>query len=229
MERCQRRLEQLKSALENRLEAVSARSSRVEHELQSRLAEYLHDEILQNLIFIRNELHVLLRDARLEGRQTKLDRIERILEDTTRHARAMTFELNPPVLLELGFIPAVESVSEQMRRQHALDVRIEADDPLENLPEEIAFSLFRAVRELLTNVVKHARAHSARICIRQLEHRMEVAVEDDGVGFDPAVLREGGGFGLPHLRKKLRYLGGRLTIRSRPHSGTRVVLTIPVR
>jgi signal transduction histidine kinase len=91
--------------------------------------------------------------------------------------------------------------------------------------------LFRAVRELLINVAKHAGVHRAMVRISESENHVTIVVEDNGAGFDPRVLRSSSmtrGFGLFSIRERLDYLGGKLEIQSRRGKKTTVTITMPL-
>jgi signal transduction histidine kinase len=140
-------------------------------------------------------------------------------------------ELSPPVLYELGFVPAIEWLAEQVQKQQGLTCTVTVGTKAVNLEGELNILLFKAVRELLMNVVKHAGAATATIAVAAGDDAVAVTVEDDGAGFDVEEvrrrLRTGRGFGLFSIRERLSYLKGRLDIRSAPGQGTRVRLTIP--
>jgi len=109
---------------------------------------------------------------------------------------------------------------------------VRSDGLAKPLGESGQVVLFQAVRELLTNVGKHARATEVSVSIRHDEGSLHIEVADDGIGFDPArvdppsVTR--GGFGLFSIRERLRLLGGVMMIDSKVGNGTRVVLTAPL-
>ena len=92
--------------------------------------------------------------------------------------------------------------------------------------------VFRAVQELLINVVKHSQAGTAKITVKRDEDRVRIAVGDDGVGFDSAGIdfgvAERAGFGLFSIRERLNHLGGHLEIDSRPGQGVKVTLVAPL-
>jgi signal transduction histidine kinase len=119
-----------------------------------------------------------------------------------------------------------------MEKQYGLVVAVEDDDNPKPLDNEARVLLFRAVRELLFNVLKHSQANSARVFIRRAGEHMEVVVEDNGVGFAPG--SPGGssgkieGFGLFSIRERLNYFGGRMEIESIRGEFTRVILTLPL-
>ena len=104
------------------------------------------------------------------------------------------------------------------------------DKPLE---EDLRISMFRAVRELLVNVAKHARAKNIEVTTRKDGPNIRVQVKDDGVGFDHLEVHSrrdlSGGFGLFDIRERLRYLGGNFQLESEPGQGTRATLSAPLK
>ena len=138
----------------------------------------------------------------------------------------------------MGLEAALGSLAERCEKRHGLRVDFEADpQPCSSIhsamAEDTAVILYRAVRELLWNVVRHAGAKSARVSVEQSGDRVRITVEDDGAGFDAARAGEScgedGGFGLFSLRQQLASMGGRLEVRSAPGEGTRVVVVAPAR
>jgi CheY-like chemotaxis protein len=127
---------------------------------------------------------------------------------------------------------AVQWVAERMRR-HGLSVRVEDDGHPKPLAEEVLTTAFQSVRELLFNVVKHARATEAVVRIGRAGGEARVTVEDAGPGFDAAgrefTPTADGGFGLFNIRERLDLLGGRLEIDAAPGRGTRATIVAPLR
>ncbi|HLD47073.1 MAG TPA: ATP-binding protein, partial [Desulfobaccales bacterium] len=156
----------------------------------------------------------------------------RLIEESIRYTRSLVFELSPPILYELGFEPAMDWLAEHMGKQYGLAVALEDDDNPKPLDNEARVLLFRAVRELLFNVLKHSRASSARVCMRRAGEHLEVIVEDNGVGFPPGkpgdLSGKIEGFGLFSIRERLNYFGGRMEIDSTPGEVTRVILSLPL-
>ena len=145
----------------------------------------------------------------------------------------MVFELSPPILYDLGFEPAMEWLAEHMQQQYGLVVEVEDDNHPKPLDNEARVLLFRAVRELLFNVLKHAQASCARVCMRRDGEHLRVIVEDNGVGFAPDQVGASSGkiegFGLFSIKERLNYFGGRMEIESTPGEVTRVILSFPLR
>jgi signal transduction histidine kinase len=156
------------------------------------------------------------------------DLITQAIEDT----RSLTFEVSPPVLYELGFEAAVGWLARQAGSRFGLKVEF-TDDGLEKpLDTDIRVLLFQTVRELLVNVVKHAKTGKASISTRKIRNNIRITVKDEGVGFDASGVGASdytkGGFGLFNIRERLNYIGGKVEIRSRPNHGTRITLFAPL-
>jgi len=126
----------------------------------------------------------------------------------------------------------MEWLAEHMQQQYGLVVEVENDDHPKPLDNEARVLLFRAVRELLFNVLKHAQASCARVRLQGDSDHLRVIVEDNGVGFTPDKLAASSGkmegFGLFSIRERLNYFGGRMEIESTPGEATRIIMTLPL-
>jgi signal transduction histidine kinase len=149
------------------------------------------------------------------------------LAEETRKLRDLIAELRPAALDDLGLGPAIESLA---KRQAAiggfsveLDVELESDRRLDRDTET---AIYRIVQEALSNAVKHAQAQEVSLRVTQLPDRVQVAVEDDGAGFDPDEVRAG--FGLTGMRERALLVGGRLWITSLDGGPTRVAAVLPL-
>lgn len=205
-----------------------AREVALAEERQRRaIASDLHDHLGQALAFLRLQLSDLRGDVVFSGLESRLEPVQALLDKAIRYTRTLTAEISPPVLYELGFLPAVEWLVDRMRAKHDLPVKLDAGGELRVEDEASRVVLFLAIRELLINAAKHAEAR--RVCLR-LEGRpdaIRVAVEDDGSGFDPSAPLATDGFGLFSLTERVRSLGGTVDIRSAPRRGTTIELSVP--
>jgi signal transduction histidine kinase len=194
-----------------------------------RLATDLHDSIAQSLAISKTKLDALRAQSPSEDLSTALEEILEILKPAIRDARSLIFQLSPPLLYVMGLEAAVESLAEQTQEQHGLTTTFSDDNRPKPLGEDLRVLLFRAVRELLINVIKHSRAKGAKIRMRRDDGCIKIDVEDDGIGFNPAgnedLLAGRTGFGLFSIRERLHQLDGRVEIDSCPGRGTRVTLT----
>ncbi len=213
------------------LVALSSELLTVEEQERRRIATNLHDSIGQILAVIKIKLGLLAK-AQTPGKLVdELDEIRKMIDESIQCTRSLTFELSPPVLYEFGLEAALEVLAGQIGRQHAISVNVEKHGAMGELSEDVRVLLFKTVRELLMNIVKHADARTVKISIHNEPERIRIAVEDDGKGFD--VERTGlhagagGGFGLFSIRERLRYLNGQFEVDSAPSRGTRVLITAP--
>ena len=186
------------------------------------LARDLHDGLGQEL----NAASIKLDALRTAGSSPPLDEIAALLENVVREMRSMTAQLNPPVLEQLGLVPALEWLGEEMRRNFALEVVLEEDSAPKPLNSVTASIVFRAVRELLINVARHAKVHRARVTISRDVDQLIVTVLDQGNGFEKAA--EASGLGLATLRERMAYIGGGIRIDSKRRRGTTAVLLAPL-
>jgi len=163
----------------------------------------------------------------------ELIEIKKIVDKTTQCTRSLTFEISPPVLYELGLEPAMEWLTRQFRKQHGIACDFKDDGAPKPMTDEVRVLLFQSVRELLTNVSKHARANSVIVSTIRDGNLIRIEVEDDGVGFNPQELslkiKMNQGFGLFNLKERLRHLHGQLKVESKKEQGTSVVLVAPLK
>jgi len=211
------------------LRSLAAQLARTEQQERRHIAELLHDRIGQALAL----LSIRLGEARAS---TEDPRLRKLLTETQEMAgqvlaetRFLTFELCPPILYELGLFQAVDWLGEQFQERHELTVRVSQTGEVQNISEQLRSMLFQAIRELLTNVVKHAGAAEATIALSGDTDRILVAVTDDGAGVPDldGRITEHGGFGLFNIRERLSFLGGRMHVRSGLGTGTTVTLEVP--
>ena len=215
------------------LQSLASELSLTEERERRRLATVLHDQIAQLLLVAKARFESLLESAPSRRRAKPLEEIRRLIEESIRCTRSLIYELSPPILYDLGFEAAMEWLAEHMEQQYGLVVIVEDDDRPKDLDHQVRGLLFRAVHELLINVLKHAQASHTKVCMRRDGDYLRVAVEDNGLGFAPDKLRAASGkierFGLFSIRERLIYFGGHLEIDSKPGQGTSVILTIPLK
>jgi PAS domain S-box-containing protein len=218
---------------QHQLQSLAAELSRAEQEERRRLATLLHDDVIQSLALSSIKLGTLRKSLSNAEQRSCVESTRALLEQAIQSTRSLTFQLSPPILHELGLEPALDWLTEQFAGQHGLPCRFGCDAQPKPLTEEVAGVLFAAVRELLVNTVKHARATQAAVSSCREDTTICLRVTDNGVGFDTAAVagRAGktGGFGLLNIRERLGYLGGSCDLQSEPGHGTRVVLRAPLK
>jgi PAS domain S-box-containing protein len=218
-------------AYQQQLRALTAQVSSAEERERRRLAADLHDHIGQTLAVAKMKLGRVRRDMADSPGGARIGEVYALIDRMIQDTRSLAFQLSPPLLHELGFFEAVEWLAEQYRAEHGLAIAVRNEGGPLPLGSDLAGMLFRGVRELLINVVKHARAKQAEVTIGRDGARLRIEVRDDGCGFDATRAPpegSGSGFGLFSLRERLSYLGGRLEIESARGKGTRAAMVAPL-
>ena len=149
--------------------------------------------------------------------------------DALRRTRKLAFDLRPTVLDDVGLLPALERLAQDMTARVYITVELAAHGFAANrLPPEIETVVYRVVQEALTNITRHSGADTASLTVIVAEGRVRVLVEDDGVGFDADVARRRGHLGLKSMAERAERVGGTVELSSTPGAGTTVLLELTV-
>jgi two-component system NarL family sensor kinase len=216
-----RRSARVRSLLEVRRRLVSE-SARADDIRNAELAEHLHDGPLQILLAARLDLD----EIRERIPDPALDRVRAALQETAVGLRSTVTELHPQVLAQLGLAEAVRELLRQYENRGDLVITADIEDV--GQPESQAL-LYRAARELLANVNKHARATEVTVGLHCKGDRIVLVVADDGAGFDPAMVTTSvtaGHIGLASLQVRVEANGGTMQFDTGPRAGTRVTVTL---
>lgn len=214
--------------------AQSVESERLQQQVEigererQRWAQELHDDALQGLAAIRISLATALQGEGA-GRAEQIEKaagetVER-LEEQINDLNRLINDLRPASLERLGLVGALEALAEETSARGEFDVEteIEIDEKLNGEEERV---VYRLVQEALNNVLKHASAEHAKVSTRLIDHQVQIAVRDDGCGFDPGSVAAGRG--LVGMRERIELLGGAIDVRSEPEGGTRISARVPV-
>lgn len=229
-----RQLEQARrheSLHRERLRSLATALTEAEEKERRQIATEVHDSIGQNLALSKLRLE-MLRQSLEEPFQEEISSVTSMLDQTIRSTRTLTFELGTPVLYRFGFFPAIERLSERFEEDYGLSIKVVSDGENPEMNDDMKAFLFRAVRELAMNSVKHANASLLTIRTKVTGGRLYMSVSDDGAGFDPSTVesigRDSRSFGLFSLRERIISLGGRMVIKSILGEGTSVRLFVPL-
>jgi signal transduction histidine kinase len=218
--------------MREQLQLLTHRLALAEEGERRRIANHLHDRIGHSLALAKIKLGMLHRAGEAGGNVPLTGEILGLLDEAIRETRSLTFELASPVLHELGLEPAIEDLCDRLARESGIRFRCETETQSRPLAREQRILLYRVIRELLRNIVKHAQACSAWVRVHRTGSEVRILVEDDGVGFDVAALTGpsdvASGFGLFSVREGLKAVGGRVEVDSAPARGTRVALVAPL-
>ena len=232
--------------LEGRLRVQLARDAEMSHELQQSaakligaqeeerrtIARELHDEVGQVLTALKVEIAVAQREiASGDGAAETLAEANHIADSALQTVRNMSQLLHPAALDDLGLAAAIDSSLRGLARRQAIRAELHQAGMRDRLPREVELAAYRIVQEAITNVGKHANATRCDVHLTQLEDRLLIEVEDDGIGFvedtqRPIIAR---GLGLISVRERATRLGGTFNILSAPGQGTRLIVSLPER
>jgi PAS domain S-box-containing protein len=214
------------------LRSLTVQASLAEERERRRLSTVLHDRVGQTLAMAKLKLGQLLQSQPSLRDSSQAEEILAYLERALGDTRKLTFDLASPILHELGLEAALRSLLERLGDHDGIRSQLEIGDPTEALSDDLKIFLYRSVRELVHNVVKHAAASHVTVFLGMVGDSVRIRVEDDGVGFDAAdagsSFSAGGGFGLFSVREGVELLGGRLELDSTAAGGTRVTVTVPI-
>jgi len=216
---------------QERLHQMAFDTAVAESRQRRRIAINLHDHLGQTLVLAQMKL-ASLREAIPDDARASFDEAIELLGRSLADTRTLMFELSPPILYDLGLKAALAWLADELEQRHGLLVELTDDQADKPLDDSAAALVFRAVRELLLNVYKHAKADAAKVSLRRTGDCIAIDVEDRGVGFHPGSIdgpSPSGGFGLLSVRDQISRLGGSVEITSAPRRGTRVRLHVPLK
>ncbi len=217
---------------QRQLQGLSYRVTYLEEKTRRSIAHQLHDSIGQDLILSKLRIEMARKGLSDPETCSHLDEACCNLENAISYVRDITFELSPPVLYELGFSSAVEWLGEKLEKQSGIKISSQFKNIPSAIPDEIKSFLFRAVRELLTNVIKHAEATVADVSATVIKGDLRVSVRDNGKGIrrlsDQKYSEKNCSFGLFSLREQATTLGGFLSVGRNRNGGARVSISIPL-
>jgi PAS domain S-box-containing protein len=229
-------LKQAEKALisyQEQLRSLASELSLVEERQRRCIATELNDYIGQTLYYCKNKLEALKGTDASGNLQESVDEILDLMEQTIEYTKSLTFQLGTPILYEEGLEAALKWLGYQFQKQLGLVFHFEDDLRPKPLNDETRILLYQAVRELLINVSRHAKARNVKVNIQRDYKYMQIDVEDDGVGVDTSKIdpyaNQAAGFGLFTIHERLKYLGGHFKFVSKPGFGTKATIIVPLK
>ncbi len=224
----QKRTEEALRTSGEQLRDFAARLETVREEERTQLAREIHDDLGQALTALKLDLSWLHNKTRgaAETRARMKTMIEHV-DDTIERVRKIASELRPPILDDLGLIPAIEWQVSQFRKRTRIRTELLSNVDGLSLPTEASVAVFRVVQEALTNVMRHAKASKLRISLDLLGHTFRIRIQDNGRGITPTEKDDLKSLGIVGMRERISRLSGELKIFSEPGKGTRLDIVIP--
>lgn len=215
-----------------RMETLAIESLSIQEAERKRLSRELHDEVGQSLTALKIALGTLNRNCRDDACEPGLGLAIGIADDLIETVRDISRRLRPSQLDDLGLAAALRWHLDKTPVAEGLDIAFEENIGHDRLPTETELCGFRVVQEALSNILRHARASRVEIELRRDDGRLELAIGDDGIGFDldliwhqPPHRRS---LGLLGMKERAAALGGHFQIDSLPGRGTRILVSLPL-
>lgn len=196
---------------------------------RQRLSRAMHDGPAQTLsnFILQTEIAMRLFDVDQEKAKQELDALRTAATNSFRKVRDFIFELRPMMLDDLGLVPTLKRYIEAFKQQSSTNVLLSITGIERRLVSYEEVMIFRAIQELLRNVMQHSQAVQVKVHLDMSEDEVRVVVDDDGKGFITDRLAECSGNGLKIIRDRVATLGGQFKIDSAPGQGTRVSFQVP--
>ncbi|WP_322047344.1 PAS domain S-box protein [Paraburkholderia sp. J67] len=217
-----------------RSHATSALVQQARENEQKRVARELHDDLGQRLVALKMALvrhQAELREAWPDAHGAHLASLGEIstqIDELTVSVRRIAADLRPLLLDDFGLEAALESMAHDFEHRHGVSVQCDLDPHLPKLDELASTALFRVAQEALTNIARHASAHTVTLELAGNDGTISLKIRDDGTGFDSRAAARPDAFGLTGMRERMLQLGGTLSIESAPGAGTAIVAELRV-
>ena len=206
----------------HQLQRLSVRMARQHEEERRRISLELHDETAQAFAAVKLQLGVL-RESVDPSLAPRMDRVLELVDTGMRSIRNVARDLRPPLLDELGLLPALHALVAGFGERTGIEVTFDAPEKLPALSHDAELALFRALQEALSNVARHAGAHSVAIALSHADGALDLEVRDDGRG-----LAGSPGLGLTGMRERLGALGGGMRLANAVGGGARLAVRLPL-
>jgi len=213
------------------LRQLARRLESAEEEARSRLSRELHDEFSQTLTAAKINLQILRSKATDAAVVQRLDDSVGMVDRMIGQARDIARALRPPLLDDVGLVPALEDHLQAAGRRSDVRIEFEATPGVASVPPSLNTTVFRVVQEAVSNALRHANARTIRVVLRDEPDALQLVIEDDGIGFDTAAamqrIRRGERLGLLGMSERVRAVGGKIDLQSRAGAGCRITVRLP--
>jgi PAS domain S-box-containing protein len=217
---------------EDRTRIMRRMNAAIESE-RNRIARDLHDGPVQGVSAASLSLEavlLMLRAGELSEGVEVLTKVRKELAEEADNLRRLMSGLRPPLLEERGLVSALRETLDKFGHDNGIDTDFSAQN-VTDVPQDLETLAYRVVQEALSNANKHARATKIAVIVEALAGQLRVEVADDGVGFDPAKVRQYlqmGRVGLASMRERVELANGTFMVHSNPGRGTTVLATLPL-
>lgn len=213
------------------LRQLTGRLESAKEEERSRISRELHDEFGQTLTAAKINLQMLRKASADPAVAQRLEESVAMVDGMIRQARNIALGLRPPLLDEAGLVPALDHHLKTLAGRSGVGIEFDAAPGTDRIPPALNTTVFRIVQEAVSNALRHAEAKSIRVTLEAGPEGLQLAIEDDGVGFDRDTVNQrvmrGEHLGLLGMTERVKNEGGTIVLESRPGSGSRIEVRIP--
>jgi signal transduction histidine kinase len=212
---------------EQEAEHLGGRILTAQEDERRRLAREMHDDVTQRLAALAIDAARMQTDAGAAAGGKPLENLRARLVQLSEDVHSLSYRLHPAVIEDLGLVAALRVECDRVARNEPVSVDFECADLPKKVDPGKAICLFRVAQEALRNVVRHARARHVSVSLQETEGGITLSVRDDGKGLGEAGDARRASLGLVSMRERVRLVGGKLDIVSRPNQGTTVLAWVP--
>jgi PAS domain S-box-containing protein len=221
--------EKIKETTEQ-LRLLTAHLQSIREEERKRIGREIHDELGQQLTAIKMDIAWIDKKVPDDNPllKNKLKNVITLLDGSNQSIRRILSELRPGILDNHGLLDALEWLNRQVSSTTGLAVQFNSNEIKTNLPEPITTCIFRVYQEALTNIIRYAGAAKVLASLLIDDNVINVSIEDDGKGFDPASVQVNKSFGILGMKERVLSLGGNFELLSSPGEGTKIFISLPL-
>ncbi len=195
---------------------------------RQRIAQELHDGLRQNILIMKTNAQLALRDIRdTKGTEERLHEIVSIASDTLQLTREIAYNLRPLHLDRLGITETLKTLMENISKATSIVFDYDIDMIDDCISKDVEINIYRIVQESLNNILKHAEASAASVKVRKTDTNIVITIQDNGKGFDVPSTMSKRGLGLIGIEERAHILNAKPSIYSEIGKGTRISLAIP--
>jgi signal transduction histidine kinase len=221
-----KRLQKLSDQYREEIVALAAQLMTAQDEERRRVSRELHDSLCQQLASLAFAVEDLATEATLASALTRLRALHRGIIKVSEEARNMAYQLHPSILDDLGLVASLRALCEEFSKNNNIEVRFAANKT-GPIPKKVASGLYGVAQEGLQNVAKHAKATQVSVELTISTLNIGLSLKDDGLGFNPSLIKCKGGLGLVSMGERVRMMGGALSIETEPRHGVRIGVMVP--
>jgi PAS domain S-box-containing protein len=212
-----------------RLRKLAAKLLHAQEEERRRIAREMHDDWTQRLALLGIDIAKLEKHIGApEKALPLLRRMQEQLVSLSEDVHALSRQLHPSILDDLGLVQALRSECASFSRREGIVVVYHPEEVPTILPKDAALCIYRVAQEALRNIAKHAAVDEAWVSLIATGPELLLRVQDAGVGFDPAAVRSEPGLGLSSMEERVRLIQAQLSVTSAPGQGTTIEVRVPL-